>query len=150
MNKSVLVMNFFREIEDEAYPLQTKAELLTQSIVDYVNLVGPLKNNVEVIKDGIGLIIFFKPFDLKIFCNGSYKLFEIQENIMSKCYQLHFYLKEHDKDVSVLKVFMTNDNYIVLDVRASDYICDTHNENQGMRVFSLLLSNLYQGGLINI
>ena len=115
-----------------------------------MNSAAPLKSNAHAVKEGIGLSMSFRPFDLQVFCKGSYKLFEIQENITSKCYQLHFYLKEQEKDVSVLKVFITDDSYIVLNVRGSDYICDTHNENRGMRVFSLLLNNIYQEGLISI
>ena len=150
MDKSTFVMNFFREINDEAYALETKAEMLIQSIVDYVASAAPLKSNAHAIKEGIGLTILFKPFDLEVFCKGSYKLFEYQENIVSKCYQLHFFLKERDKDVTVMKVYITDDNYIVLDVRAQPSICDVHNEKKGMRVFNLLLNNLYDGGLITI
>ncbi|NKE95238.1 hypothetical protein [Pantoea agglomerans] len=150
MDKSTFVMNFFREINDEAYPLETTAELLVQSIVDYVASAAPLQSNAQAIKEGIGLTILFKPFDLEVFCKGSYKLFEYQENIVSKCYQLHFFLKERDKDVTVLKVYITDDNHIVLDVYGQDSICDASKENKGMRVFNLLLRSLYENGIIKI
>lgn len=150
MQKFNLVMNFFRSLDSQVYTVESKADLVTQSIIDYINLVEPVKNHVEAKKDKRELIINFKPFNLEVFCHGSYKIYEIQENLESQCYQLHFFIKERDKNLTLLTVFITEDGYIVSNVMEANSICDIQDPNKGKRVFNLLLNSLYEGNFINI
>ncbi|EKM0532374.1 hypothetical protein ACTV1V_001534 [Cronobacter turicensis] len=95
--------------------------------------------------------IHFKKFNLRIFCDGCYKLYDSSDNPFGReisyyCYELAFKIFDHEnKAISVLNLYITHDGYIVEDVHTRGSICKTDHTQLGMRVFDLLLEKLING-----
>lgn len=140
--KSNDVMKFFREIKDDPNSTQSKAEILIKNMCDYLSQDNEVKQHVKIEKENGSFHFLIKPFGLAIFCNGSYKLYEIGPGVITNCYQLKFIHKQKDEEIPILTVYITGDGYIVSDINESGSICDVQNEQQGKRVFSMILNSL--------
>lgn len=150
MNKSSEVIRFFRLIEQESGSLEKHAKYLIQSMHDYLSLHEEVKHCVQSNLDKSDPSFYIKPFDLTIFYRGSYKMFEIEENISSYCYEVRFFHRKNDEEIMDFISYITTDEYLVPDPNKTETICQVFNEKRGSRVFARILNNLYENKIITI
>ncbi|ELY2536564.1 hypothetical protein [Cronobacter sakazakii] len=150
MNKSIGVIRFFNQITHENDALKKHSQSLIQSMHDYLSLHEEVKHCVESNLDKSDASFHIKPFDLTIFYRGSYKLYELDADIMSYCYEMSFFHKKNDDEVMDFTAYITADEYLVPDPSKTDTICQVFNENRGARVFARILNKLYENKVITV
>lgn len=150
MNKSNDVIRFFKAIEFENDALKSTSESLIQNLHDYLSLHDEVKNCVVSNLNESEPHFFIKPFGLTIYLRGSYKLYELERNISTYCYELCFFRKQGKEEVNTLTAYITGDGYLVPDVMQPGTICEVRNENRGQRIFARILNKLYDSKIISL
>lgn len=148
VNKSNAVIRFFKQIEFDNNALKVTSELLVQNMHDYLSLHDEVKNCVVSNLDKSEPHFLIKPFGLTIYLRSSYKLYELEKDVSSYCYELCFFHKQDKDEVTTLTAYITGDSYLVPDVMQPETICEVRNENRGQKVFARILHNLYNSKII--
>lgn len=116
-------------------------------MLSYINNNEAVKSSVTASNAENKLTINFPLFNLKLECNESIKLYDFPP-IVASCMEMHFFFRENETLHSVLKIYITNDGYVMKNVFGTKDICKTDNEYRGKKVFDEILSSLIDKGYV--
>lgn len=141
------IYSLFLSINEETFTPAFSSVDLKEKIKIFVENNANLKDLVQISIDNGKLSLYFKPFDLRLTCNESAKLYNFPP-IVAYCQEMDFTYEKSDKEYSLIKIYITPDGYIMRNLFTSNDICKTDNQYCGRKVFDELLDALIRKELI--
>ncbi|WP_312274864.1 hypothetical protein [Pseudescherichia sp.] len=150
MNQIGTISHLLATIESDLRNIDRSAASVFKSLSDYIKSVSYFKELITPNVEGRRKYLEFPDFGFTIDIQTKLKIFDL-EGKPSYCNEIEFYieLNRHEKQ-TVLKIYITDDGYIVQNVSDNKPICQIDNDYKGKNIFEMLLINLSEQKVISL
>lgn len=150
MNRIGTISHLLATIESDLRSIDRSVESVFKNISAYIKSVSYLNELITPNFDGRRKYLEFPDFGFTIDIQTKLKIFDLERN-PSYCNEIEFYidLSRYEKQ-TVLKIYITDDGFIVQNVYEPKSICQADNDYKGKSILELLLVNLSEQKIISL